>query len=105
MNLMKIKIEGRPGKIVKRGSTVITVMDVSRPPKLPRELPDASDLTMSYVTYLPEKLWRSVEATMADTSSTLTVYGDCYYDAELKALSVFVTNASASAPPPPKTTE
>ena len=100
---MKIMLEGRPGKVVQRGSTMITVMEINSPPKLPPELPDASEVMVQYVVYIPEKQWRRVEPALADPFDVLLVQGDCYFDAELKMLSVFALSVMTELTQRPKT--
>lgn len=89
---MKIKLIGRPGHIARSGSTLVTVMESRTVPQVSPDLPEPPDMAVPYVVYMAEKQWQKVEASLQAPASRLIVEGHCYYDRELKRLTVLAQN-------------
>jgi hypothetical protein len=52
---VKITVIGRPGKIVDRGSCIITVMESTKVPMLPKGLPTPTNMPTKYAVYIASK--------------------------------------------------
>ena len=58
---VKVNIIGRPGRVIEKSTVVITSMQNSQPPNLPKGLPvPASDPT-TYIVYIAMKQWSKVK--------------------------------------------
>ena len=91
---MKIKLIGRPGRIARSGNTLVTVMESRVIPQVSPDLPEPPDMAVSYAVYMAEKQWQKVEDAMQTPASRLIVEGHCYYDRELKRLTVLAQNVN-----------
>ncbi|MEW5959372.1 MAG: phosphorylated adapter RNA export RNA-binding domain-containing protein [Chloroflexota bacterium] len=58
---MKITAIGRPGRVIEKGEVVITSMQNSQAPSLPKGLPKPPDEPTIYVVYMAAKQWRKVK--------------------------------------------
>jgi len=91
---VKITVIGRPGRIVERGSCIITVMESTKVPMLPKGLPTPTSAPTKYAVYIASKQWKKVEEAMKDTEDTLIVEGFPKTDPEVSAIAVFATNVT-----------
>lgn len=92
---MKISLTGRPGKIVSRANVVITTMQQSKVPTLPKGLPVPPEILTTYVLYITRKQWNRLgEGFKEDPEDFLIVEGYPFYDKELKSLAVFATRTT-----------
>jgi len=58
---VKITIVGRPGRIIEKDPVVITSMQNSRPPNLPKGLPKPPGDPTTYIVYMAMKQWLKVK--------------------------------------------
>lgn len=91
---MKITLIGRPGKLVEKGSCVVTVMQASKVPALPKGLPAPSTTTTNYVVYIATKQWKNVAGVVNDPEDVLIIEGFPQLDAQTKSIAVFATNTT-----------
>jgi len=91
---VKITLVGRPGKIVNRGTCMVTVMESIKIPALPKGLPTPTNIPTKYAVYIASKQWKKVEQAMADAEDVLIIEGYPQIDTQTSALSVFATNVT-----------
>lgn len=91
---VKITLVGRPGKIVDRGQCIITVVEASKVPALPKGVPVPPTLSTRYTVYIASKQWKKVAESIQDPEDVLIVEGFPSLDAQVKAIAVFATNVS-----------
>ena len=91
---VKITLVGRPGRVVARGACIVTSMESTRDPTLPKGLPAPSPSSTSYTIYIAVKQWRKVADAIRDLDDVLIVEGYPHLDAEAKTIAVFVTNTT-----------
>jgi hypothetical protein len=91
---MKITLIGRPGKLVEKGSCVVTVMQASKAPALPKGLPAPLTTTTNYVVYIATKQWKNVAGVVNDPEDVLIIEGFPQLDAQTKSIAVFATNTT-----------
>ena len=91
---VKITLIGRPGRIVERGACIVTSMESSRVPSLPKGLPTPEASSTSYTVYIATKQWRKVADALQDQDDALIVEGYPHLDAEAKTIAVFATNTT-----------
>jgi hypothetical protein len=91
---VKITVIGRPGKIVDRGSCIVTVMESTKVPMLPKGLPIPTNVPTKYAVYIASKQWRKVEEAIKDPEDTLIIEGFPKTDQETSAIAVFATNVT-----------
>lgn len=91
---VKITVIGRPGKIVDRGSCIITVMESTKVPMLPKGLPTPTSTPTKYAVYIASKQWKKVEEAIKDAEDTLIIEGFPKTDPEVSAIAVFATNVT-----------
>src|SRR5436305_5649478 len=91
---VKMTVVGRPGKIVERGNCIVTVMESTKVPALPKGLPAPAATPTKYTVYIAAKQWRKVEQAIADPEDVLIVEGFPTMDAEARAIAVFATNTT-----------
>ncbi len=58
---VKLTLIGRPGRIVEKGPVVITSLQSSKPPALPKGLPKPPGEPTTYIVYIAIKQWRKVK--------------------------------------------
>jgi hypothetical protein len=95
--MMKIKLVGRPGKVVQREGTIIAVMESRKVPALPGDLPTPPDGPTGYTIYFDEKQWLGVAGVLDDPNDALVIEGYIFYDAALNGLGVFAQSVVAKA--------
>ena len=91
---VKITLIERPGKIVERGGCVVTTMQATKVPSLPKGLPTPSDTGTTYTVYIASKQWRKVEEAMQDQEDVLTVEGFPQLDSQTNSIAIFVSNTT-----------
>jgi hypothetical protein len=89
---VKISLVGRPGKVVDRGQFIVTVMESSKVPMLPKGLPTPTTMTTKYAVYVAAKQWKKVAEAIQDPEDALIIEGFPKTDAETSAIAVFTTN-------------
>lgn len=61
---VKVTIIGRPGRIIEKEAVVITSMQNSRAPSLPKGLPPLPEDPTTYIVYIAMKQWRKVRSSI-----------------------------------------
>jgi hypothetical protein len=88
---VKITLIGRPGRIVERENVVLTSMQSTKAPTLPRGLPQPPDEPTTYVVYIARKQWQRVAEAVQDPKDKLIVEGYPVFEKRLGAMAVFTT--------------
>jgi hypothetical protein len=91
---VKITVIGRPGKIVDRGTCIVTVMESTKVPALPKGLPTPTPKPVKYVVYIAAKQWKKVAEAIGDPDDVLIVEGFPTTDPQTSAIAVFATNVT-----------
>ncbi len=91
---VKITVIGRPGKIVDRGTCIVTSMRAKTVPSLPKGLPTPQSGPTNYLVYIAAKQWRKVASAIADPEDVLIVEGFPQLDPETSSIAVFATNTT-----------
>jgi hypothetical protein len=91
---VKITLIGRPGNVLDKGQFIITVMESTKAPSLPKGLPTPSGVATKYAVYISTKQWNKVKEVVQDPEDVLIVEGFPKADAEVKAIAVFATNVT-----------
>ena len=94
ISTVKITITGRPGKIVNKGQCIITIMEESKAPPLPKGLPAPTSTPVKYAVYISIKHWNKVEEAIKDPDDILIVEGFPKTDSEVSAIAIFATNVT-----------
>jgi PHAX RNA-binding domain len=89
---VKITLVGRPGKVLDKGAFIVTVMESTKVPMLPKGLPTPGSMTTKYCVYVAAKQWKKVAEAIVDPEDTLIIEGFPKTDAETSAIAVFTTN-------------
>ena len=91
---VKITVIGRPGKILDKGTCIVTVMESTKVPTLPKGLPTPTSTPTKYAVYIASKQWKKVEEAIKDPEDVLIVEGFPKTDPEVSAIAVFTTNVT-----------
>lgn len=91
---VKITIVGRPGKVLDKGQFIVTVMESTKIPSLPKGLPAPTSEPTKYAVYVSAKQWKKVAESIADPEDAMIVEGFPKTDPEVKAIAVFATNVT-----------
>jgi PHAX RNA-binding domain len=91
---VKMTVIGRPGKIVDKGTCIVTVMESTKMPTLPKGLPTPTSVATKYAIYIASKQWKKVEEAIKDPEDMLIVEGFPKTDPEVSAIAVFATNVT-----------
>jgi len=94
ISTVKITVIGRPGKIVDKGTCIVTVMEESKTPALPKGLPTPTSTPTKYAVYIASKQWAKVKDALDDPEDVLIVEGFPKTDAQVTAIAVFATNVT-----------
>jgi hypothetical protein len=89
---VKITLVGRPGNILDKGQFIVTVMESTKIPALPKGLPTPTNVATKYAVYIAAKQWKKVAESIQDPEDVLIVEGFPKTDPEVKAIAVFATN-------------
>jgi hypothetical protein len=82
---VKITLVGRPGKVVDRGQFIVSVMESSKVPMLPKGLPTPSNMATKYAVSVAAKQWKKVAEAIQDPEDALIIEGFPTTDAETSA--------------------
>lgn len=78
---VKLTLIGRPGKIIEKDTVVMTTMQSSKAPSLPKGLPPLPNKPTVYLVFIAKKQWRKVyEAIESDPQDRLIVEGYPVFD-------------------------
>ncbi len=91
---VKISVIGRPGKVVDKGTCVVTVMEATKVPSLPKGLPSPPPVSTTYTVYIAAKQWRKVQDAIADPEDILIIEGFPQIDTATSSIAVFATNTT-----------
>ncbi len=91
---VKITVIGRPGKIIDRGTCVVTSLQSSKVPSLSKGVPTPPNAVTTYTLYIATKQWRRVAEAMKDPEDALIVEGFPQLDAQTGSIAVFATNTT-----------
>jgi hypothetical protein len=91
---VKITVIGRPGKVIDKGSCIVTVMESTKVPTLPKGLPTPTNVATKYAVYIASKQWKKVEEAIRDPEDSLIVEGFPKTDPQVSAIAVFATNVT-----------
>lgn len=94
---VKIKLVGRPGKIIDRDKMVITTMTSHKAPPLPKGLPEPPAEPTVYLVYIAHKQWRRVAEAIKDPEDRLIVEGYPINDKKLGVIGVLVQHTTTVA--------
>ena len=91
---VKITIIGRPGKILDKDQFIVTVIESTKIPSLPKGLPAPTNAATKYAVYIAKKQWNKVKDAIQDPEDVLIIEGFPKADAEVSAIAVFTTNVT-----------
>jgi len=91
---VKITLIGRPGRIVEKQDVVLTTMQNTKPPTLPRGLPAPPAEPTTYVVYIARKQWIKVAEALQVPDDRLIVEGYPVFEKRLGAMVVLVSSAT-----------
>lgn len=91
---VKITLVGRPGNILDKGQFIVTAMESTKVPALPKGLPTPTNVATKYAVYINAKQWKKVAESIQDPEDVLIVEGFPKLDPEVKAIAVFATNVT-----------
>ena len=92
---MKITLVGRPGPIkTMRDGYLMTTMENTKVPSLPKGLPAPPTVRTSYTVYITPKQWTKVAEALRNPEDSLIVEGFPAYDPLLEGIAVFATNVT-----------
>jgi hypothetical protein len=78
---VKMTLIGRPGRVIEKGEVVITSLQSSSVPSLPRGLPQPPDAPTTYIVYIALKQWRKVrESIQKNPDDKLIIEGYPAFD-------------------------
>jgi hypothetical protein len=83
---VKITLVGRPGRIVEKDNLVLTTMQNTKAPTLPKGLPEPPAEPTTYVVYIAGKQWRKVASSIQDPQDKLILEGYPVFDRRLGAV-------------------
>ncbi|MBN1220010.1 MAG: hypothetical protein JXM69_13875 [Anaerolineae bacterium] len=96
---VKITIIGRPGRIIEKGPVVITSMQNSKPPNLPKGLPKPPGDPTTYVVYIAMKQWLNVKDSINENpDDVLIIDGYPVFDKRIGqsgAMTIFAQNVTS----------
>ena len=91
---VKITVIGRPGKVIDRGTCIVTGLQSTKVPSLPKGVPTPPHAATTYTLYIGSRQWRRVAEAMKDPEDTLIVEGFPQLDAQTGSIAVFATNTT-----------
>jgi len=90
----KMTLVGRPGKIIERNGSIMTMMESTKVPSLPKGLSAPTDTPTRYTVHISAKQWRKVEEAIKDPEDALIIEGFPKTDPEVSAIAVFTTSVT-----------
>ena len=91
---VKLTLVGCPGNILDKGQFIVTMMESTRVPALPKGLPTPANAVTKYAVYINAKQWKKVAESIQDPEDVLIVEGFPKLDPEAKAIAVFASNVT-----------
>jgi hypothetical protein len=91
---VKIMLIGRPGRIIEKADVVLTTMQNTKPPTLPKGLPAPLAEPTTYIVYIARKQWTKMAGVIQDPGDKLVVEGYPAFDKRLGVVVVFATNVT-----------
>ena len=91
---VKITLIGRPGKVIDKGQVMLTTMQSTKPPSLPKGLPKPPEKATTYIVFIAAKQWRKVAESIKDPDDSLIIEGYPIFDERLKTVAVFAQNTT-----------
>jgi hypothetical protein len=91
---VKITLVGRPGKVLDKGQFILTMMESTKLPALPKGLPTPKDTATKYAVYISQKQWKKVSEVIQDHEDVLIVEGFPKLDQEAGSIAVFASNVT-----------
>ena len=91
---MKITLIGRPGRIVERQEVIMTAMQSTKVPSLPKGVPTPPSTPTTYMVYIARKQWKAVGEAITDPEDSLIVEGYPAYDPQLAGVAVYATKVT-----------
>jgi hypothetical protein len=91
---MKITLVGRPQKIIDRGQCIITTLESSKVPALPKGVPAPAQTATPYAIYIGSKQWKKVAEAITDPEDALIIEGFPQLDLPTKTIAVFTTSVT-----------
>lgn len=91
---VKITLIGRPGRIVEKGDVVLTSMQGSKAPSLPKGLPPVPTDPTTYVVFIAKKQWKKVAQAIKDPQDVLIVEGYPALDKRLGTITIFTQSVT-----------
>ena len=91
---VKMTVIGRPGKVIDQGTCVVTTLQSSKVPSLPKGVPTPPNAATTYTLYIATKQWRRVADAMKDPEDALMVEDFPRLDAQTGSIAVFATNTT-----------
>jgi hypothetical protein len=91
---VKITLIGRPGRIANHGAFVLTTMQSTKIPALPKGVPVPPQTSTTYSVYIAAKQWKKVEASLQNPDDILIAEGYPVVDAKTGTIAVFVSSTA-----------
>jgi PHAX RNA-binding domain len=91
---VKITLIGRPGRIVNHGAFVLTTMQSTKVPALPKGLPVPPQGHTTFSVYIASKQWKKVEESLRNPEDILIAEGYPVVDAQTGTIAVFVSSTA-----------
>jgi hypothetical protein len=91
---VKITLIGRPGRVVDKGEMVLTAMQSTKVPSLPKGLPQPPAAPTKYLVFISKKHWLKVAGEIQNPEDALIVEGYPVVDPEAKGIAVFALNVT-----------
>jgi PHAX RNA-binding domain len=91
---VKITLIGRPGPTITKNDYIMTSMQTSKMPSLPKGLPAPPSTLTSYTVYIAPKQWTKVAEAIRDPEDALIIEGFPSYDPTLEGIAVYATNVT-----------
>ena len=92
---MKITLIGRPGKVTERGNVVLTSMQGTKAPSLPKGLPTPPPAEgTTYIVFIAMKQWRRVAEAIKDPDDALIIEGYPFFDKRMSNMAVLTQSVT-----------
>jgi hypothetical protein len=94
LSTVKITLVGRPGKIADKGAFILTTMQNTKTPSLPKGVPVPAQATTTYSVYIASKQWKKVADSLQNPDDVLIAEGFPYLDPQTNTIAVFVSSVA-----------